>query len=162
MGVAARSGGHSEERPHCTDLATPEPCSGARVAGPECPVLHPGPLPRGEGWFDGTHTCSWVRSSWAQWALQEINSFQAGSSGKACSFCHEHKRLSPSPGAQPGSHSSLTDHRLCCARLGLPRSSCGQSSDPDSRSPPDPCLLHLGPLECPPCHLGLGGTRSRS
>ena len=40
-------------------------------------ALHPYPLPHGEGWLGGTHQ---VQNSWAQQALQEINSFQAGSS----------------------------------------------------------------------------------
>lgn len=56
----------------------------------ECLALHPYPLPHGEGWLGGTHQ---VQNSWAQQALQEINSFQAGSSEEACSFCHEHKCL---------------------------------------------------------------------
>lgn len=56
----------------------------------------PPSLPHGEGRLGGTHR---VHSSWAQQALQEINSFQAGSSEEACSFHHEHKRLALSPGA---------------------------------------------------------------
>lgn len=62
----------------------------------ECLALHPYPLPHGEGRLGGTHQ---VQSSCAQQALQEINSFQAGSSEEACSFRHEHKRLALSPGA---------------------------------------------------------------
>lgn len=45
----------------------------------------------------------------------------------------------PSPGAQPGNH-SLTHCHLCCARLCLPPSICGQSSGPAFSTAPCPYI----------------------
>lgn len=75
----------------------------------------------------------------------------------------KHEFLSPPPLA-PGRAitCSLADHSLHCAKLCLSPSSCGQSSDPVSRSPPDPYLLHPCPLWCPPCTLLVDWTSSRS
>lgn len=81
-----------------TEAATPEPLKGACMTVQQyswlCSVPFTTPSPRcdpsttwGEDQLCGTHTCHWVQSSWAQQALQEISSFQAGSSREACSFC---------------------------------------------------------------------------
>lgn len=88
----------------------------------------------------------WAQSSWAQRALQEISSFQAGGM-----FVPPVSMSSSPPPLVPGQAITclLADRPLHCARLCLSPSSCGQSSGPALCSPPGPCLLH----PCPLCAL---------
>ena len=138
-----------------------DPRWGAGMAVPEGPALHPGLLPHGEGRLAGTHICPWVWSSWAQGAPQEINSFQAGSSGEACSFRHEPKQVSPA--LVPSQ--AITVHLLIAA-FGVPGWAClpaavGRAVT-QTHTHPRPLLAPPLPPVVSPLPLMLGGTGSRS